>query len=267
MTRKMFTLLLAVLLFALVWNSCGPRVNRSELDADAYFAYAKSLFDKGKYLDAITEFTVVTLKFSGTPVVDDAQFYLAESHYMNKEYLIAVAEYQKVVDDYPESPYVEKAFFKIGMSYFKLSRRPELDQEYTYKALRHFQNFIEAYPRSELRKDAEKRIAELREKLARKQLLGGNIYRKMGIYDSAIIYYDILLEKYYDTPSAIPALYYKAECQMEMGKYDEAISNFNLVIEKYPDSKYARKARRKLAKIQERLDRQQDMNNQKTAQK
>lgn len=256
MKKIVLTILMALLGLSLFLTSCSPKVNRSQLDADAYFAYAKRLYDKGKYLEAITEFTVVTLKFSGTPVVDDAQFYLAESHFGNKEYLIAIAEYQKLVDDYPESPYVEEAFYKIGLSYYKMSLRPELDQEYTLKALRHFQNFIEAYPKSKFRPQAEEKIAALRAKLAKKELLGANVYRKMGIYDSAIIYYDILLEKYYDTPSAEPALFYKGECLQRMKKYNEAMSVYSTFLEKFPQSKLARKAKKRISEIQELLNNQ-----------
>jgi outer membrane protein assembly factor BamD len=234
-------------------SSCGKKLAKDTFTAERYFEYAKGLFDKGKYLDAITEFTVITLKFSGNPVVDDAQFYLAESHYKSDEYLIAVAEYQKLVNDYPESPYVPEAFYKMGMSFFKLSQRPELDQEYTLKALRQFQNFIEAYPESSYREKAEKQLYTLRSKLARKQLMGANVYRKMGIYDSAIIYYNILLEKYYDTPAAEKALFWKAECQYKLKLYDEALTTYTVFVEKYPKSNFKREATTKISEIQQKI--------------
>jgi outer membrane protein assembly factor BamD len=240
-------------MICLLLFSCGGKVNKEELDADVYFEYAKSLFDRGKYLDAITEFTVITLKFSGSPVIDDAQFFLAESHFMNEEYLIAGSEYQKVINDYPESPYVQECFYKIGLSFYRLSQRPELDQEYTLKALRQFQIFIEAYPDSELRSEADQRLFELRSKMAKKQLLGGNVYRKMGIYDSAIIYYNILLEKYYDTPAAEKAMYWKAMCLFKLKEYQDALTQFTVFVEKYPDSKYRDNAKSKISDIQDEM--------------
>ncbi|MEJ2635798.1 MAG: outer membrane protein assembly factor BamD [Calditrichia bacterium] len=253
MKNKVLSVTVLFLILSIGLISCSPKVNKKEMDAQTYFEYAKKLFDKGKYLQAITEFNVVVLKFSGSPIVDDAQFYLAESHYKNDEYLIAVAEYQKLVDDYPESPYVEEAFYKMGLSYSELSQRPALDQEYTTKALRQLQNFVEAYPDGKFRPEAEKAIARLRAKLARKQLLGGDVYRKMGIYDSAIIYYDIILDTYYDTPVAENAMFWKAACQYKLNKYDEAISNFSAFLEKYPNSKYADRAKSNITEIQEKL--------------
>ncbi|OGB67014.1 MAG: hypothetical protein A2Y94_10315 [Caldithrix sp. RBG_13_44_9] len=252
MDYKFFRFGLAITLLAIIFSSCGKKIQKEALSAEAYFEYAKSLFDRKKYVDAITEFTVITLKFSGNPVVDDAQFFLAESHFLNDEYLIAGAEYQKVINDYPESAFVEEAFYKMGLSYYNLSQRSELDQEYTLKAIRQFQNFIEAYPESQFREKAEQRLYELRTKLARKQLMGGDVYRKMGIYDSAIIYYSILLDKYYDTPLAEPGLYWKAECLFKLKEYEEALTNFTALVEKYPKSRYHRAARGRISEIQDK---------------
>ena len=254
MFSQIFRYWLSFLLILLILISCGSKVKKEEFDADSYFEYARRLFDRGKYLDAITEFTVITLKFSGNPIVDDAQFFLAESHFKNDEYLIAVAEYQKVINDYPESAYVQECFYKIGLSFYHLSQRPELDQEYTLKSLRQFQIFIEAYPESDLRSEAELRLLELRTKMARKQLLGGNVYRKMGIYDSAVIYYNILLEKYYDTPPAENAMYWKGVCLVKMTEYEEALTHFTAFVEKYPKSKLARDAKSKISDIQEKIN-------------
>ena len=252
MIEKLLRLGLILISSVIIFIDCGKKIQKENLSPEAYFEYAKSLFDRKKYLDAITEFTVITLKFSGNPLVDDAQFYLAESHFKNDEYLIAGAEYQKVINDYPESPFVEESFYKMGLSYYELSQRAELDQEYTIKAIRQFQNFIEAYPESQLREKADQKLFELRSKLARKQLNGGNVYRKMGIYDSAVIYYNILLEKYYDTPQAEQALYWKAECLFKMKEYSEALTNFTALVEKYPKSKFRKDAQARISEIQDK---------------
>ena len=127
-----------------------------------------------------------------------------------------------------------------------------MDQEYTLKALRQFQNLIEAYPEGAYRQNAEERLNDLRKKLARKQLMGGNVYRKMGIYDSAIIYYDILLEKYYDTPLAEEALYWKSVSLYKLKNYEEALTNFTVFLEKYPKSKYSGTVKAKISEIQDR---------------
>jgi len=256
--KFLFNTTFIFLLFSMsIWN-CGRKANTDAFGPDEYFEYAKKEFDKGKYLKAITDFTIIVLKFSGDPVVDDAQYYLAESHFRQEEYLIAISEYQRLINDYPESDYVPLAQFKKGLSYYDMSSRAELDQENTQKAIREFQGFIEDHPKHELTENAEKYITELRSKLAKKKLIAATTYRKMGIYDSAIIYYDIILEDYYDTPSAIEALYWKGECLYKLEKYSESRSILSAFIEKYPNNGHTEKAKGRVEEITEILNSSQE---------
>lgn len=251
---KYFIKMLIVLTSFLLLFSCSKRVNKQNLSADEYFEYAKKKFDRGSYYDATQEFNVIVLKFSGNPVVDDAQYYLGESHFKQKDYLIAISEYEKLIKDYPTSPYVILSQFKIGMAYQKMSLRPELDQEYTIKSIKAFQAFIEEHPDHELKQSAEKYIYEMREKLARKKMIAASTYRKMGIDDSAVIYYDIIIEEYYDTPYAMPAHYWKAECLYNLKKYVESLNAFNVFIEKYPNHRLKKRAQKRVNKISGILD-------------
>jgi outer membrane protein assembly factor BamD len=253
---KYLTLIAVFTLLALLF-SCGKKINKQNLTADEYFEYAKKKFDDGDYYDAVTEFNIIVLKFSGNPVVDDAQYYLAESHFKQKEYLIAISEYEKLVRDYPTSPYVVLAQFKIGMSYYEMSLRPELDQEYTQKGIRAFQVFIEEHPNHELRESADKFILELREKLARKKMIAATTYQKMGECASAVIYFNIILDEYYDTPQAVRALFLKGECLYELEDYVEAQTTFRTFIEKYPKHPLKRRAEKRFDKISEMLAEQQ----------
>lgn len=235
-------------------SGCGKKVKTKDLGPDEYFEYAKAKFDNGKYLTSVTEFTIITLRFSGNPIVDDAQYYLAESHFKQKDYLIAISEYQKLMSDYPQSSYYVLAQFKVALSYYNLSLRPELDQDFTKKALRQFQAFIEENPAHELRENAEKLRLKLREKLAKKRILGATTYRKMGINDAAVIYYDIILSEYYDTAHVEEALYWKGECLFQLKKYTEAQNTFIIFAEKYPESGWIGKVKKRISQAEENLN-------------
>ena len=248
MTFRLYgSLLLGIML--LFFAGCGKRVKTQDLGPDEYFEYAKKKLDDGDYLKASTEFTVIVLKFSGHPIVDDAQYFLAESHFKNKEYLIAISEYQKLVNDYPQSTYAVLGQFKIALSYQKLSLRAALDQGYTVDALRYFQRFVEEYADHELKPEAEKMIDQLNIKLARKKMIAAETYRRMGVCESAVIYHDIILEKYYSTPQASEALYWKGECLYKLKRYGESLSAFTLFVEKFPEHKFKNKARERLAEL------------------
>lgn len=240
MSNKVTFSLIITLLFLF---ACGSGVRKQDLGPDAYFEYAKKKFDDGDYVEAITDFTVIVLKFSGNPVVDDAQYYLAESHFKEGEHIIAVAEYNKLLSDYPQSEYRVLAQFKRGMAFYEMSPRPELDQEYTRKAIRSFQEFVEENPGHELTSKAESFIAELRSKLAKKKLTGGDTYRKKGEYEAAIIYYDLVIKEFFDSPPAGDAMYWKGHSLVKLKQYDEAQTTLTLFLEKFPEHKNANKAK------------------------
>lgn len=249
--KKTVITFIGLLAAAVIISGCGDGVKKKDLGPDAYFEYAKAKFDKGNYLEAQTDFTIIVLKFSGNPVIDDAQYYLAESHFKQKEYIIAISEYQKLINDYSTSQYIQLAQFKIAMAYEKQSLRPALDQDYTNKAIRQFQEFVDENPDHGLRSEAEKSIARLRLKLARKQLSNANTYRKMGVYESAVIYYDLILTKYYDTPVAENAMFWKGESQYKQKKYLDAQTTLTVFVEKYPQSKYSDRAKSNISKLAE----------------
>jgi outer membrane protein assembly factor BamD len=221
---------------------------KSASPADS-FAKAKAVFDKKDYFKSKNLFTVIVLNNPAGETFEAAQYYLAESHFFLKEYIEAIAEYEKLIKSMPRSAYVDDSQYKIGLCYIKLSPGYALDQEYTYKAIDQLQKFLEEYPDSELKAEGEKRLAECREKLARKEYKTGELYTKMGYYKAAIISFDVVLEEYYDTSFADDALYMKAVSHLKLGEIEPADLAFRSLVVKYPDSPYRSKAENRLKSL------------------
>ncbi len=188
--------------FVVLFLACAGNKPRDESDVTTRFERGMKYLKKKKYLRAQEEFNYVVLSGSHTELGDDAQFYLGESYFLNKEYILAIAEYDRLIRRMSFSPYVEKARWRICESYVAESPKYYHDQSYTEKALDKLQEFIEDYPDSEYRKEAEKDIAALRNKLAKKAYETGILYIKLRAYDSAIMAFEDLLTKYYDTDYA-----------------------------------------------------------------
>ncbi|MCR4439218.1 MAG: outer membrane protein assembly factor BamD [bacterium] len=234
-------------------SSCSKSKIRPNLTAEERLALAKQMFAKGDYLDAKQQLLVLTLSFQGSAVADEAQFYLAECHYQLKEYVLAISEYERLLVSYPNSQYVDDAEFKIGMSHFKLSPSAGLDQENARKAMEHFQRFLEDYPDSPLKKEVEASLQQCRNKLAKKEYDTGTLYRKMGYYDSALIYFDSVLATYYDTQYGEKALFWKGECLMKLGRHQEAQEAFSSYAQRYPKGAQVGRVHRRLKELSSRL--------------
>ena len=234
--------------------SCGSQNIRPDLPMEERMDLALKMFEKGDYYNAKTQFRVITLSHSGSTIADKAQFYLAECHYYMKEYILSASEYERLIRVYPNSEYMDDSKYKVGMSYFKLSPKYSLDQVYTLRAVQHFQEFLEDYHTSSLVPEVTQKLQEARDKLARKVYASAEQYRKMGISTSAIIYYNMVLEKYYDSVYAANSQYGIAECNRKLHNYSESVEAFNTFIEKYPQHKLVKNAKEKVEKLQKKIE-------------
>ena len=185
-----------LILFSLRCASLKPN---DLVEIDVQFEKAKKFLDKKKYLRAQEEFNNLVIRGTHTDLGDDSQFYLAESYFLNKEYLLAISEYDRLIRRMGFSPYVEKARWRVCESYVKESPKYYKDQRNTQKALSKLQEFIDDYPNSEYKNEANAQISELRTKLAYKEYATGILYIKMEEYPSAIISFEYLIDNYYDT--------------------------------------------------------------------
>ncbi|MBD3225452.1 MAG: outer membrane protein assembly factor BamD [Caldithrix sp.] len=233
--QKLIHYLLLLILTTLMINCAGVKP-QADWTASQYFEYAMKKYQEEDYYDAANEFTVVTLRYAGSAVADSAQYYLGLSHYHMDEYLIAAAEFEKLINNMSRSPLVAKAIYQLGKSYYQLSPRSSLDQEYTEKSIRAFQLFIEQFPAHELKDEAQHKINDCRNKLAKKKYDSAQIYRKMHEYKAAILYFEQLLNEYYDSVWADNALLAKIETELQIDDYQAARNDIEKFKEQFPKS-------------------------------
>ncbi len=222
----------ALFLLVAILAGCAGTFHREEelRDADYYYNRGMEQFKKKDYLDAIESFQVVVNSFSNSPIVDEAQFMLGEANFKAEEFLTAAFEYERVYMDYPTSTYAAEAQYKKALSYSQESPRAELDQENTQLAIAEYLRFIDNYPRDKLAEEAQKRINELRDKLAYKEYRNGVLYRKLKHDDAALIYFQYVIEQYPRSVWAEHARLGSAEILYKQGKYNEAAAAASLLV-------------------------------------
>jgi outer membrane protein assembly factor BamD len=231
-SQVMFVFLVA----ALMIGGCSSKETTTNLTAEERFQKAKALFDNEDYLEAINEFTIITLQYQGSAVAGDAQFFLAECRFKRGEFLLASYEYQTLRRNMPASPRVPEAMYKLGLAFYNLAPKSRLDQQYTKRAIDELQAFVEYYPTSEFVADASAKITELNTRLAKKDFDTAQLYSTMDYHKSAIFYYDNVIEKYHDTEFAPLAYLGKVELLMGRKKYRDAKTEIAKFLAKYPNS-------------------------------
>lgn len=229
------------LFLAFVIQSCISS-DKSDIlpDDTAEIAMQKAMrnYEQKKYLTAIDDFSLIKLKFSGTKIVDKAQFFLGMSHYHREEYIIAAYEFENLLKNYSTSQYAKEARYYRAMCFYKLSPDYSLDQTYTQMAISEFQNFMELYPSDSLAKDAQIKIKELRNKLALKDYKAAQLYITLDNYKAADIYFDHIVDEYYDTDWADDALYSKIKLSISRNKIQQAVKDIEKFEKRFPDSPY-----------------------------
>lgn len=170
------------------------------------FDRGKQLYDAERYDRAIDYFRGVFDFGRTTEQAADAQLYLGKAYYADGQYILAANEYTRFIEIYRTDPRVEEAEFERAMAYYRQSPKYELDQTPTEQAITYFQLFLDRYPNSERKDEAEGRIRELREKLAHKEYAAAELYERREIYEAAALSYERVFDLYPDTQWADDAL-------------------------------------------------------------
>lgn len=207
-------------------------------DPEKAFNMAKLNYDKKDYAQAIEDFSFIKIKFSGTSIIDKAQFFLGMSYYHREEFILSAYEFENLIKNYSSSPYVNESRFYLAMSYYGLSPKYALDQTYTKYAIVEFQNYLVLFPGDKLAPQAEAKIKELRNRLAYKDLKSADLYMTMENYKAALVYYDNILNEYFDTDYADDASYGRIKVLIIRLRYDEAVKEIERFEKKYKSSEY-----------------------------
>ncbi len=213
------------------------------------YAWACRKLDEGATEDAIAQFKRIIFEHPGSAYLDDARYGLAEAYFKQKDYILAASEYKALIRDFPSSPFVDDAQYKAALCYFMLSPRPELDQRYTYLAIEEFKTFLTDYPQSKYVPQAKGKLAQLQNKLAEKEYKNGLLYYKMGDFEAAKIYFQMVLDEYGETDWADDAHYGLGEIWEKEGKKEKALQEYRIIPHYFPYGNCARKALEKIKRL------------------
>ena len=228
---------LSILLLSIVFLAGCKSTDKIDYSNDQeIFLNAVKLFNEKKYDDAYSLLDIIALQFPASQYADDAQYYTAEINYAKEEFIIAAFQYNKLLRNYAASDYAKSAMYKVGLCYYQLSPPYDRDQDYTNKAISSFQEFLTLYPQDSLSLDANKKIQELRTKLAHRQYFTGQIYLKLSSPLSALIYFDEVINNFPDTEYFEKAFFDKIQTLYDIKHYEELKSLIPVYKNLFPNS-------------------------------
>lgn len=176
-----------ILFTAFVMSSCGNFTNlykhkMADKDYDYLYEAAKEYYVTGQYSQAITLLNDVITILKGSDRGEESVFMLAMSYLKEKDYAIAAQSFQQYYTSYPRGVYTERARFYAGKALWISTPESQLDQADTFKAIQELQLFLEFFPNSIYRAEAEKIIFDAQDKLVEKEYDAAKLYYNLGTY-------------------------------------------------------------------------------------
>lgn len=206
---------------ALLLSSCGEyqQLLRSD-DTPKKYAAVDSLYNAGKYKKALKLMEQIVPSYRGKPQAEPLMFKYANTFYQLEDFYLAGYQFDRFETSFPKSDSIEVAAYKSAKSYYELSPRFSLDQRDTYKALEKLQDYINKYPDSEKRLEANALVKELREKLEKKDFEVARQYlstaESLGSFAPAIEAFDNFIADHPGSTYRKDAFYGRLEAQYLM---------------------------------------------------
>ena len=154
------------------------------------------MFFQGADYDVIEVFRTVIKNAPYGELASVAQYKIGLYLMEKQMYPEARDEFEKVINDYPDSEWVKPAQYQIAVSDSKRSSGAAYDQKITQAAVEQFEEFVEVYPEAQLSENAKSEIQKLRDKEAENNYTIAQFYEKQKLYNSAKIYYQIVVDEY-----------------------------------------------------------------------
>ena len=230
--KASFLLLFSIVLF----SSCSEyqKVYKGT-DGGLKYAMAESMYVQGNYKKALKLMEQVVPVYRGKPQAEKLMFMYANTYYNLEDYYLAGYQFERFAVSYPKSDSVELASYKSAVSYYELSPVYSLDQKDTYTGLEKLQGFIDTYPSSEFRIEANEKVKELTLKLEKKDIETAKQYSKISDFKSAIAAFDNFISDHPGSSYRKDAFYgrIKAEYNLAIRSVPRKVNGRLLIAKEY----------------------------------
>ena len=245
------------LLMALMTGCSGYNKILKASDYNTKYSLAKTYFLEGHYTTCSTMLEECVAYQRGTAQAEESMYLLATCYYNLEDYLSASQYYLACYKTYPNSTYSENCLYWSGKSLFLDTPDPRLDPTSTTAAIMQLQRFVETYPNSKYRDEAENMIYTMYDRLVEKEVGTAELYYNMGNYlgnnyRSCIVVAQNALRDYPYTKyrEKLSMLVLKAKFQMAQesvlskrdDRYRDAIDEYYAFKNEFPESSYMKEA-------------------------
>ena len=198
---------------------------------EEFYQTAKEALDNGDYATAIDYFTKLEARYPYGRYAQQAQLETIYAHYKDNEPASAVAAADRFIKLHPRHPNVDYAYYLRGLATFDQGKgalnlfkqdKAQRDPASLRESFNYFKELVTRFPNSRYAPDAIERMTELRNTLARHELVVADYYLRRGSYLAAANRAKYVLENYQQSLAIPDALVMLVKAYRLMGLHDLA---------------------------------------------
>lgn len=255
MKYRLLAVPLLLILFAAACRSgrkdVVPVVNPEllNLTKEQVFAKADEFYEQRKWTKAREYFGYVHENYPNDPLGRRSSLRIADTFYMQGgpvNLVEAQYKYRDFINRYPGSDFADYAMLQIANVSFKQMESPERDQTKTREAVQKFKEMLAAFPNSSYKGEAEEKLQQATDRLARHEHVVARFYMLRGQYQAAVTRLNVIVDTYPNYTGRDGMFYDLGVSLAALGRAGEARLYFERVMAEFPKSEYAEKAKAKL---------------------
>jgi len=212
---------------------------------EGLYGIAKRAMNRGDYLTAIDVFESLGAQFPFGTFTQQAQLEVTYAYYKQDEYDNAIAAADRFIKLYPRNESVDYAVYMKALSHFSRGGSPmerffprtlaHVDQNWLRSSYVEFDSLVRRFPESKYAEDAIKRMAYLRDEMARHELITARYYYNRGAMVASVNRVTYLLEHYKESKHVANALALMASAQTSLGQTELAQDTLRVLTETDPE--------------------------------
>ncbi len=250
------------LVFALLVGLCcvvgvalptAAEAKRRTLTVQEQYELGLKHMNRGYYVKALEQFNRIRNYHRDDPLAVKAELAIADVYFKKHEWDQARDAYEDFLRWHPRHADTDYVVYKLGMSMYKKSNRiAARDQTWTHRAADTWTGFESRFATSEHKEEVAEKLADCRERLAKKELIIAEFYRRRKAWVSVEGRASRIVASHAATASLPEGMALLAEARAWQGAAEEA----EALLQKLDtiDAKEAARARRKVGRARPETD-------------
>lgn len=251
LTKKIVFITLALALAGCSSSDSENDINKvPDKSAQALFVDARASLDNGLYQKAIQILSAIDSRFPFGPISHQVQLDLIYAYYKVGDAAQGIALTDRFLRLNPDNPNTDYVYYMRALINLSTEEnlfqdiagidRSDRDPAASREAFEDFKHIITYFPESKYAADSQKRMIDIKSRLAKHELSIAAFYLKREAYASAANRGRYIVEYFSPSPELEPALEIMIECYDKLGLVDLKKNALQVLAANYPNNALVR---------------------------